>query len=551
MARTPLLLSLKSLFADYRAAHAARLPLDASREVRAAARARAGGVTRRSFIAGAGAGAVALALPRRARAARSPEIAIVGGGIAGLTCALELADRNIDSTVYEASGRAGGRMFSNPGYFADGQVSEWCGELIDTGHQTVRHLAQRFDLPLDDLLAAQTPGSEDTYRFDGAYYPKAQADADFAAVYQAVSDDLDDAGYPTLYNAFTAAGQALDGMSVHDWIESRVPGGHASPMGQLLDVAYVIEFGADTHDQSALNLVYLLGFQQSQHPSFSVFGQSDERFHIRGGNQRLPRAIADSLGSAVKLGYSLLRVARTPAGRYSLTFQRGSGTVNVTADYVVMAIPFAVLRDLDYADAGFDALKDEAIQDLGRGHNSKTQPQFNQRVWNQTGPWPGVSNGATFTDAGYQASWEASRGQPGGAGLLVFYGGGSVTDAMHTSSPFATIADSGVRADTHATLQRAELVLPGLTARWNGLSTQSIPHKSDFFRLAYSYWRVGQYTAFSGYERERQGGVLFCGEHTSTDFQGFMEGGASEGKRAAKDLAQLMHGNDATALVAL
>ena len=243
MSRTPLLRSLQALFADYREADAAQLPLDVSREIRAGHP-----VSRRAFMAGAGASALALAVPRLSIAKGGPDVAIVGGGIAGLTCALKLADRNINATVYEASGRAGGRMFSNPSYFAQGQVSEWCGELIDTGHATVRHLARRFNLPLDDLLAAQPAGSEDTYKFDGVYYSKAQADLDFAPVYAAVTADADAAGYPTQYNAYTAEGQALDAMSVYDWIESRVPGGHASPMGQLLDAAYSIEYGADTTD---------------------------------------------------------------------------------------------------------------------------------------------------------------------------------------------------------------------------------------------------------------------------------------------------------------
>ena len=75
---------------------------------------------------------------------------------------------------------------------------------------------------------------------------------------------------------------------------------------------------------------------------------------------------------------------------------------------------------------------------------------------------------------------------------------------------------------------------------WNGRATQSLPHKSPFFNLAYSYWKVGQYTKFSGYEIATQGGVYFCGEHTSTDFQGFMEGGAETGKQAAKDLAKVL-----------
>ena len=60
-------------------------------------------------------------------AARVPvesDFLVLGSGIAGLTCALTLRDRNLDATVYEASGRLGGRMFSNTGYFAANQVTE-------------------------------------------------------------------------------------------------------------------------------------------------------------------------------------------------------------------------------------------------------------------------------------------------------------------------------------------------------------------------------------------------------------------------------------------
>jgi monoamine oxidase len=56
------------------------------------------------------------------------------------------------------------------------------------------------------------------------------------------------------------------------------------------------------------------------------------------------------------------------------------------------------------------------------------------------------------------------------------------------------------------------------------------------FLCSYSYWKPGQYTGFSGYEGARQGNIHFAGEHSSTDFQGFMEGGASEGVRAAKEI---------------
>src|SRR5262245_15181402 len=128
MAKNELLRSLQRLAADYRLARKRGLPLQAIRELRAEARHQArdvsersgAAVSRRGFLGAAGATLTAAALPWPARAEGEPIIAIVGGGIAGLTCALELADNGIASTIYEASGRIGGRMFSNTsGYWDD------------------------------------------------------------------------------------------------------------------------------------------------------------------------------------------------------------------------------------------------------------------------------------------------------------------------------------------------------------------------------------------------------------------------------------------------
>ena len=112
-----------------------------------------------------------------------------------------------------------------------------------------------------------------------------------------------------------AAGRDFDHMSVYDWIERYVPGGHDSPLGRLLDVAYNGEYGADTRDQASLNLVYLLGFQPTA-SGFSIFGESDERFHIDGGNEQLPQAIADCVGrpDAIKLGWSMQSIRTNANG---------------------------------------------------------------------------------------------------------------------------------------------------------------------------------------------------------------------------------------------
>jgi monoamine oxidase len=548
MARTPLLRALQRLAAEHRTAERLGMTPAELREHQAEAREKEysrGEFLKRSGAAGA---AVALggpaALVRSARAASGPRIAIVGGGIAGLTAALTLQDKGFASTVYESHpARVGGRMHSDwiefPGYWTNGQGAELCGELIDTGHKTILQLAQRFKLPTVDLLGAEPRGSEDTYFFFGRYYPKEQADQDFQPVHKALQRDVSAASYPTTYQINTPAGIALDEMSVYEWIESRVPGGHRSPFGMLLDVAYNIEYGAESTDQSALNLVYLLGYNASP-GNFSIFGLSDERYHIVGGNTRLPFAIRDAIlaaqgASAVRMGWRMTSIRTNADGTVSMRFDTPGGAQQVTADHAILCMSFSVLRTLDYSRAGFDKLKKTAIAKLGSGANSKLQLQFSSRLWNTSGPW-GLSNGASYADTGYQNTWDVTRGQAGSTGILVDYTGGNVAGSLVAASSYATAADPQVADYARRFLDQIDPVFPGIGLLWNGKATLSNPTLDPNLLCSYSYWKVGQYHSFGGYEGLRQGNVHFAGEHCSQDFQGFMEGGASEGVRAAYEI---------------
>ena len=539
MPRSRLLSIIQRIAKDRQIAAHKNVSLETVAEWRAeeAGQRRRSGFTRREILAGGAAAAATMMLPRCSRAATQPTIAIVGGGIAGLSCALQLADNGLASTVYEANFRLGGRMHTNFSYFNEGQTSEWCGELIDTNHKTIRTLAKRFGLDVVDIKAAEPNGSEDTFYFFGQYYSRDQANNDFQAVHHELSDTLQAARYPTTYNNSTPGGRALDNTSVYGWIEQHVPGGHSSPMGALLDVAYTEEYASDTRVQSSLNLIYLLAFNASP-GNFEIFGSSDERYHIAGGNQQLPNAIASYLGvgSTIQTGWQMTAIARNPDGRFTLTFVVGSSVKTVVADYVVMCIPFAILRDLDYSRAGFDALKDLDIRTLGAGKTGKLQLQFTGRVWNQIGPWPGVSNGNSYADTGYQNTWDVTRGQPGRSGIMVDFTGGPVSESLTTNVPYAFADTAGVLTDARRFLECIGPVFPNLEAAWNGKVASSVPHLDPFLKLSYSYWKVGQYQTIAGYESVRQGNCLFAGEHTSINFQGFMEGGAFSGQRAANEI---------------
>ena len=542
MARTPLLRAFQRLAEEHRTAEGLGISPAELRGLREEA------YSRRKFLERAGAaGAAVLAGPAAfasaARASAGPRIAIVGGGIAGLTAALTLADKGVAATVYEASiERVGGRMHSDrSGYWGGGQVSEFCGELIDTDHVTIRHLAQRFNLPIVDVVAAEPNGSTDTFWFFGGYYSTAQADSDFKPIHNTLQGQVQATGYPTTYAVHTDAGVFFDQMTVYDWIESYVPGGHGSRMGRLLDAAYNEEYGAETTNQAALNIIYLLGFQASP-GNFSIYGKSDERFHIAGGNQQLPEAIADYVGlQTIKMGWAMQSIAANRDGSVTLSFSTPGKTQTVTADHVILCMSFSVLRTLDYTAAGFDSRKQTAITQLGSGRNSKLQLQFAGRYWNTQGPW-GLSNGNVYTDNGFQNTWDVTRAQAGSKGILVDYGGGNYAGSFKPSTPYSNAStNSQVSTYAKAWLKLLEPIFPGITRQWTGKATLSTPFLDPLLNCSYSYWKPGQYVGFSGYEGVAQGNVHFAGEHCSQDFQGFMEGGASEGVRAANEILALLN----------
>jgi monoamine oxidase len=484
------------------------------------------GMTRRQVIAGGTGLALAAALSGplpRALAATTPRIVVVGAGLAGLSCAYQLKQAGFRADVYEASDRIGGRCWSRRGDFADGQVAEHGGELIDQGHQEVRQLAQSLGLTLDNLLAGEPNGTEDFYHFDGQPYSFAEATDDLKGIWQQIHKDVSAASYPTLFDSSTERGRQLDRMSITDYINAYVPGGTSSKLGQLLDVAYNIEYGAECDVQSSLNMLYLLAY--SGQGQLRIFGPSNEKYHVRGGNDQMATGLASALQGQITLGAAMTSIKRNSNGTYELTFKlSGRGTSTVTADRVVLALPFSILRTLDYSKAGFAPLKRTAIEELGMGTNSKLHVQFSDRYWNSIG-----NNGNTYADTGYQNTWDVTRSQPGASGILVDYTGGNIGASFGPENGTAT-----QRAQQF--LSQIEPVLPGITPHWNGRATIDYWTGYQWTKGSYSYWKVGQYTKFAGMERAIDGACHFCGEHTSIDFQGYLNGAVETGYRAAGEV---------------
>src|SRR4051812_48792095 len=282
--------------------------------------------TRRGLLKGAGAAVAGgtllgrLAAPGIARGAvpANAKIVVVGAGLAGLTCAYRLQQAGYAAQIYEASSRIGGRCWTGRGDFADGQLYEHGGELIDSNHIAMKQLAQELGFDLDNLVNAQTNGTEQLGYFLGKRYTYAQMTDDLKVIWQQIHSDVSAASYPTLWNSSTQRGRDLDAMSITDWISAYVPGGLRSKLGQLLDVAYNIEYGGESSAQSSLNMLYLLGY--SGQGQMRIFGPSNEKYHVVGGNDQIPERLAANLSGQISMGYELTAVARNSDATWTLSF---------------------------------------------------------------------------------------------------------------------------------------------------------------------------------------------------------------------------------------
>jgi monoamine oxidase len=477
--------------------------------------------TRRSALLGAGSLAT-LSLPACGsddKKSDGESIAVVGAGIAGLHCAYRLKQAGVAVTVYEASSRVGGRMFTASNEYGDGQVFELGGELIDSNHETLLALAEEFDIALDDRWPDEADGLQiDVWFVAGAAVPEATVVEQFTAVASAMADAKLAADNEDDDTAFVM----LDNTPLSDWLDENVPPATYPELHAILTAAYRGEFGLETTEQSALNMLYLIGSDEPE--PFRIFGESDERYHAHLGSNIFPTKLAEQLGSAVELDSQLVSLKGDSDAGFTLTFKnpKTGATRTLEAPRVVLAIPFSVLRKVAL-DVPLSDLKKQIIDELGYGTNAKIMGSFESRVWRDDS----ASIGSVTSDLPLQQVWDTSIGQAGEHGLLTNFLGGE-----------AGVAAGEGEAEAYFTgiLPDLELVFPGVSAAYRANTARRMHWPTHPYTLgSYTCYRPGQWS-FWQQEGAREGNLHFCGEHTSADFQGWMEGGAETGAAVAAEI---------------
>jgi monoamine oxidase len=477
-------------------------------------------LNRRSFLsrATALAGTIASAstISRPVLAAPASRVVIIGAGCAGLTCAYRLQQAGVIAQVLEASERIGGRMFTLRDAFPEGQSTELGGEFIDSGHTSLRQLARELGLKLIDLQTASKGLTAESYYFENRLIPQREIVEAFRPVAAQIKKDLatltgdGDVTYLAPNN-----GEALDRLSLREWLATRVGN---NTLRSIIDVAYVGEYGLETDQQSPFNLLFLIGQTPGK---FDIFGDSDQRYRIIEGNDSVPRRLAERLRRPVQFGTRLEALRQNSRGTYILTVNQNGRVQDIEADQVVLTLPFSLLRKVDLR-LPLPEVKLRAIKTLGYGTNAKIIAGFNSRVWQQKG-----SQGSAFSDLPFQESWETSLGQPGNGGLLTDFLGGNRGLAANQGA---------AQEQARAFANQCDRLYPGTAAAYNGKAVRFHWPSYPFTLGSYACYLPGQYTTIRAAEGEAVGNLFFAGEHTSLDFQGYMNGASESGERAASEV---------------
>ena len=444
--------------------------------------------------------------------------------MAGLNCAYHLKKAGLSAQVFEASDRVGGRIFTASNLLGPNLTTELGGEFIDSGHADMLGLVQEFGLTLYDVESpSETVLRKDAYFFEGKQYTVAQVIAAFQPYARQMQTDIRSLPGTITFEKMNAAAAHFDQLSIAGYFDSL---GMTGWIRTLLEVAYLTEYGCEVEKQTAINFLWLFSADTSK-GTFDIFGVSDERYKIKGGNQQLTDALHRQVADQVQVQHKLVKLSQQ-GSEYLLSFQQSNGThLSVVADYVVLTIPFTVLRKVAL-EVELPAWKRNAIQNLGYGTNAKLFLGFKDRPWRAKG-----YTGYLFSDQSVQSGWDSGQLQPTTHSAFTVYLGGQAGVDVGTGSAQSQVSKF---------LPVLEAAWPGAQGKFNGQVARfhwpSHPHTL----ASYSCYQVGQFSTIAGAEGKPVGNLFFAGEHCSAWYQGFMNGAAETGRIAAEELQDAARG---------
>ena len=470
--------------------------------------------SRRNFIKNTSKSAIAFALTPNftdVKVIGNPRIAIIGGGLSGLTCAWKLKKAGFNATIYEASERLGGRTLTYKGFNHKSTVCEMGGEFFTSDHRHLVKMAKELSLK---IYTASTPNQHlkpfKAY-FGNQEVPLEKLEQSLADFYDKIMVDLE--SLPK-YLSWEKAGtfRHLDEMSITEYLKSK----EIDSLGyEFLKKAFTLENGMEAEEQSALNLLKMFNQGHTYQPSSKI-----RSMRLKRGNQSISQELSDKLWKNIKTDHRLVNLHQHTSW-YNLKFEHLGRERKVNADIVVLTIPFSVLRNIE-TNVHFNERKRSAIHELGYGQKGSMLLGFQHKHWRELG-----YDGLTFSDELFGYGNDQNPRQKGKNQVL------SIKPAGKEAEKFTRMdtADAAIKC-----LQSLNKIYPGINDHFDGQVIKYNWSNNRNFLGSNSCYKVGQYSRFGGEEGKSIENLFFAGEHCSHHYKGTMNGAIETGDLAATNI---------------
>lgn len=240
-----------------------------------------------------------------------------------------------------------------------------------------------------------------------------------------------------------------------------------------------------------------------------------EGYQVRGGNSRLPQAMARSLKRGVLLGKALYAVQHDGRG---VTLHCTDGTT-MHARFAVISMPMPRLRDVLFEPALPEPLA-SAVREIEYGLSIQVHMRLREPYWEKDGLPAGM-----WTDTGIERFTPLDRGPPVGISSVIAFINGA------EARRFSFMTDQQCFEYVCAV---AEQIRPSTKGQFELLTIQSCA-RDPFGAGDWIYWQPGQIVRYGRHMRDGLPRVVFCGEHTAIMQRG-MEGAFESGDRAATEV---------------
>ncbi|KAM4590656.1 L-amino-acid oxidase isoform 1-T1 [Fundulus diaphanus] len=457
-------------------------------------------------------------------AAETPRhVAVIGGGMAGLTAAKVLEDAGHKVTIIEASERVGGRVetFRNR---REGWYAEVGAMRIPSFHKILLSFISKLKIPLNHFIqddfntyylvngrlhktyAVENNPSVLNYSLNDREKGKSAAEL-FSQTLWKVRDDLKALGCSAMLTKY-------DSYTVKEYLvkEGNLSRGALRMIGDILN----------ENSLFYTSLIEMLYIQAD-------INDNTEYFEVTDGFDHLPTAFYQVLNATILLNSKVKLINQTGGANVTVTYEdrRNAGSLsNVTVDYALVTATAKATLFIDFYPP-LSGDKMEALRSVHYASSTKVVLSFKEHFWEQEG----IRGGKSITDRPSRFIYYPSHSFPGTtAGALL---------ASYTCSDDSTLFQGMSEEDLMAVALEdlvkihGEYIRPlytgGLVKKW-GLD----PHSLGAFAL-FTPYQQGHYA------RElfqRDGRVHFAGEHTAFP-HGWIETAMKSALRAAKNINSL------------